>query len=202
MRARGLATAKIVENKMVCPNHRFALNIRRIDVVARIVGLAALFASLLLSVPAMAGTSTATLTVQINITAACSIDVSTLDFGSNAGTALLGGNLNATTSVSVTCTSGSPYSIGVNNGSNASSGQRRMINGANYISYNLYTDSGHANAWTTASNSTTCTTSNSCLLGTGNGSAQLTSIYGVVPSVATAPAAGNYSDSVTMTVTY
>ena len=157
----------------------------------------------LLLIPAAdAATSTATLTVQITITAACNINASTLDFGSNAGTALLAGSLTASTTVSVTCTNGSPYSIGMNNGANASGTQRRMINGANFISYDLYTDAGHVNAWTTASNSATCTSANSCALGTGNGSAQSTNIYGVVPSVAVAPAAGSYSDSVTMTVTY
>jgi len=151
---------------------------------------------------AYAATSTATLTVQITITAACNINASTLDFGSNAGTALLAGNLNASTTVSVTCTNGSPYSIGMDNGANASSGQRRMISGANFISYNLYTDAAHNNPWTTASSSTTCTAANSCALGTGNGIPQSTTIYGVVPSVAVAPAAGSYADSVTMTVTY
>ena len=171
--------------------------------LGRLVSLAgAPLLGLLLIPAADAATSTATLTVQITITAACNINASTLDFGSNAGTALLAGNLTASTTVSVTCTNGSPYSIGMNNGANASGSQRRMINGANFISYDLYTDAGHANAWTTASNSTTCTSANSCALGTGNGSAQSTNIYGVVPSVAVAPAAGSYSDSVTMTVTY
>jgi len=161
-----------------------------------------LLIGLTLAPVANAATSTATLTVQITITAACNINASTLDFGSNAGTALLAGNLNSSTTVSVTCTNGSPYSIGMDNGANALGGQRRMINGANFISYNLYTDAGHANPWTTASSSTTCTTTNSCALGTGNGAAQSTTIYGVVPSVAVAPAAGSYTDSVTMTVTY
>ena len=163
---------------------------------------AALLLGQFLAGPAGAATTTAALTVQITITAACSVNAATLDFGSNAGTALLAGNANASTSVSVTCTSGSPYSIGMDNGQNATGSQRRMINGGNYISYNLYTDSGHLNAWTTASNSTTCTSANSCVLATGNGSAQSSTIYGVVPSVAVAPAAGSYADSVTMTVTY
>jgi spore coat protein U-like protein len=156
----------------------------------------------LLAGPAGAATTTAALTVQITITAACSVNPATLDFGSNAGTALLAADVDASTTVLVTCTSGIPYSIGMGNGQNATGSQRRMINGGNYISYDLYTDAGLLNAWTTASNSATCTSANSCVLGTGNGSAQSIDVYGVVPSVAVVPAAGSYADSVTMTVTY
>lgn len=170
---------------------------------ARLAALAtALVSGVLLAGPAGAATSTAALTVQITITAACSVNAATLDFGTNAGTALLAAAVNASTTVSVTCTSGSPYSVGMGNGQNATGSQRRMINGGNYISYDLYTDAGLLNAWTTASNSTTCTSTNSCILGTGNGSAQSIDVYGVVPSVAVAPPAGSYADSVTMTVTY
>ena len=88
--------------------------------------LAAL-AQALLPASAEAATSTAALTVQITITASCNIGTATLDFGSNAGTALLAGNINASTSVSVTCTTGTPCSIGMDNGANALVTQRRMI---------------------------------------------------------------------------
>lgn len=149
-----------------------------------------------------AGTATSNLTVQIIITAACTINAATLDFGSNAGTALVSANVDAATTVSVTCTNGSPYSIGMDNGANVSGSQRRMKSGANYLNYNLYVDAGRINAWTTAASNSTCTTANSCYLGTGNGSAQSVSIYGRVPSIGTAPPTGTYTDTVTMTITY
>lgn len=152
---------------------------------------------------AQAGTATANLTVQITITAACTINAATLDFGSNPGTNLLSANVDTSTTVSVTCTNGSPYSIGMDNGANVSGAQRRMKNGvSNFLNYNLYTDAGRTNAWTTAASSTTCTTANSCALGTGNGAAQSVSIFGRVPTVATAPSAGAYTDTVVMTITY
>ena len=151
---------------------------------------------------AQAGTATANLTVQMTITAACTINAATLDFGSNAGTILVASNVDASTTVSVTCTNGSPYSIGMDNGLNVSGSQRRMKSGSNFINYNLYTDAGRTNAWTTASSSTTCATTNSCALGTGNGSAQSVSIYGRVPSIGTAPPTGAYTDTVLMTITY
>jgi spore coat protein U-like protein len=154
------------------------------------------------SVSAQAGTSTANLTVQITITASCTINAATLDFGSNPGTTLVATNIDASTTVSVTCTSGSPYSIGMDNGANVSGTQRRMKTGANFLNYNLYVDAGRTNAWTTAASNSTCTTANSCALGTGNGSAQSVSIYGRVPSIGTAPPTGAYSDTVVMTITY
>ena len=156
----------------------------------------------LAAINAHAGTATANLTVQITITASCTINAATLDFGSNAATTLVGSNIDNSTTVSVTCGSGSPYSIGMDNGANASGGQRRMNTGANYINYNLFIDSARTNAWTTAASSTTCSSANSCYLGTGSGSAQLVNIYGRVPSMGVAPPVGTYTDTVTMTVTY
>ncbi len=147
-----------------------------------------------------AATATANMTVQLTVTASCSINAATLDFG-NAG--LLAALIDATTTLSVTCTNTTPYSVGLDNGVNFSS-TRRMRQGAtaNYIGYAIYTDSGRTNAWTTASSSTTCSAANSCFLGTGNGSAQSITVYGRVPALGTAPTPGAYTDTVTMTITY
>ena len=151
---------------------------------------------------AQAGTATANMTVQITITASCTVNATTLDFGSNAGTILVSSAITGSTTVSVTCTNGSPYSIGMDNGANVSGSQRRMKSGTNFLNYNLFTDAARLNAWTTAASNSTCTTANSCSLGTGTGSAQSVNIYGSVPSTGTAPAAGVYTDTVLMTVTY
>ena len=152
---------------------------------------------------AQAGTATSNLTVQITITAACTINAATLNFGASVpGTTLVASNVDASTTVSVTCTNLSPYSIGMDNGANVSGSQRRMKSGSNFLNYNLYVDAGLTNAWTTASSNVACTTANSCFLGTGNGSAQSVNIYGRVPSTGTAPPTGTYTDTVTMTITY
>jgi spore coat protein U-like protein len=153
-------------------------------------------------VAVQAGTSTATLSVSIVITASCTINPATLVFASTAGTSLITTAVNGSSTVSVTCTSGSPYSIAMDNGANASGSRRRMISGGNFLNYNLYVDAAHTQPWSTAINSTTCTTSGDCFLGTGNGSAQSVNIYGVVPTTATAPPSGTYTDTVTMTVTF
>jgi spore coat protein U-like protein len=155
------------------------------------------------AVPSLhAATSTANLTVQITITASCTINAATLNFGTLAGTTVIAGATNASTNISVTCTNGSPYAIGVDNGVNASGSQRRMKSGANFLNYNLYTNAGLTNAWTTAASSSSCSSANSCFLGTGSGSAQSITVFGQMPAVGTAPATGTYSDTVTMTITY
>ena len=148
-----------------------------------------------------AGTSTANLTVPLTITGSCTIGAATLNFGSDAGTALLTTALTANTTVSVTCTSGSPFAIGMGQGSYYSS-SNRMASGTNYIPYALYQNSSLTTPWTTAASSTTCTTTGDCFTDTGTGTAQTFTIYGQVPTVATAPAPGSYSDTVTMTIMY
>jgi len=166
---------------------------------------AAIFVGLGTAALAQAGTATANMTVQITITASCTINAATLDFGASVpGTTLVASNVDAATTVSVTCTNSSPYSIGMDNGANFLSGSRRMKQGAtaNFLSYSLYTDSLRTNAWTTATNNTTCASANSCFLGTGSGTAQSINIYGRVPSTGTAPPTGTYTDTVTMTITY
>lgn len=147
-----------------------------------------------------AQTATGNLTVQITVTAGCAISASTLNFGSVLSSALVSAVTGSTT-ISVTCTNGSPYSIGLDNGANALATQRRMINGANYLNYQLFTDAGRTIPWTTGANSTTCTVAGQCITSTGTGTAQNFTVYG--SAIAVLPvAAGSYSDTVTMTVTY
>ena len=102
---------------------------------------------------AQAGTATNNLTVSITINAGCTINASTLAFTAVAGTTIATTAQTNSTTVSVTCTNGSPFSIGMGNGNNYTT-TRQMANGTNYIGYGLFTDSGYANAWTTATNST------------------------------------------------
>jgi spore coat protein U-like protein len=105
----------------------------------------------------------------------------------------------------VQCTNTTPYSIGLGNGNYASGSQRRMYSAATggYISYNVYTDSGYSDAWTTTTSTSSCTSGGStCALGTGTGATQAAvSVYGQVPPQTT-PVPGTYTDTVVVTVTY
>ena len=163
---------------------------------------AALTAFIFAAATAQAGTATANLTVSITITASCTINAATLTFPSTAGTSLTSTAVTGSTNVQVNCTNTSPYSIGMGQGGNYSGGSNRMVSSTNYLPYGLYVDSGYTHPWTTGATNSTCTTTNDCYLGTGNGSAQSIPIYGQVPTMATAPTPGTYTDTVTMTVTY
>jgi spore coat protein U-like protein len=147
---------------------------------------------------ASAGGSSFTATINDN----CNISASTMNFGSSAS--IISANIDSTATITAQCTNTTPYSIGLDNGTNASGSQNRMRLGAtsNYINYDLYTDSARAHAWATTSSTTSCTGgASTCVLGTGTGSNQNTTIYGRVPSQ-TAPASGIFIDTVVMTVTY
>jgi spore coat protein U-like protein len=151
---------------------------------------------------AHAGTATNTLTVQMTITASCTINAATLTFPSTAGTSLTSAAVTGSTSLSVICTNGSPYSIGMGQGLNFSGGSNRMASSGNFLPYGLYVDAGFTFPWTTGASNSACTVTNDCYLGTGNGSSQSVTVYGQVPTTPTAPPSGAYSDTVTMTVTY
>jgi spore coat protein U-like protein len=132
--------------------------------------------------------------VTITITSTCSIDAATagnIDFLSVASTAT---NVQATGTLSVTCTNGTPYSVALGEGSNNAGGGaagRRMEAGGVLVPYQLYSDASRTVVWDDDAG---------VVAGTGSGSAQPLTVYGLVPS-ANFPA-GNYSDTVTATVTY
>jgi spore coat protein U-like protein len=158
---------------------------------ASLVSLAALTS---FGVAHAAGSDTANMNVKITITATCDIHTTTptdVDFGTVASTAT---NVASTGGVlTVNCTSGTPYAIGLGNGQNylTASTTRRMINGTtNYVAYGLFSNSARTTAW-----NSTATVS-----GTGTGGSQTVPVYGTVPS-ANAPA-GAYTDIVVATVTY
>jgi spore coat protein U-like protein len=147
-----------------------------------------------------ATTATANLTVQLQVNGTCTVNAATLDFGS---TGLLASPITASTSLSVTCSNTTPFSVGLDNGANFSTTRRMKLGAtANFIPYGLFTDAGLTNAWTTASSSTACATTNSCALGTGDGSTQSITVFGQVPALGTGPTPGAYTDTVTITVTY
>lgn len=131
-------------------------------------------------------------TASATVPASCVITLANdLAFGSTPG--LLTSNRDQTTGFGFTCTGRTPWSVGLDNGMNSSGSARRMRQAAtgNYVGYELYSDSGRGTRWDNAS----------VVTGTGTGSPQALVIYGRVPSGQSAPA-GNYSDTVTITVTY
>lgn len=149
----------------------------------------------LFSLNAQAATSD-TFQVRIAITAQCDVTAGSaadVDFGTVSSTAT---NVQADGSFSVLCTPGTNYTLALNSGLNSSGPMaRRMLHTtlpATYVDYGLFLDTARTNAWgATAPN---------LYSGTGTGSAQTVPVYGLVSSANSA--AGNYSDTVTVTVSF
>jgi spore coat protein U-like protein len=145
---------------------------------------------------ALAGTQSTTMGVSATVTANCSVSTSAVGFGSI--NPLAGSSFDATGSVTVTCTTGAPWTVAADagGGSGATLTTRRMTANGNTLNYALYTDSGRITIWGDGSGAT------ARLSGTGTGSAQSLTVYGRVPSGQGSVPAGGYSDTVNVTVTY
>lgn len=149
---------------------------------------------LLATLPAMATDLTTTFQARIVIVNACTaLSANTLDFGSQG---VLSADVDQTSTMSVTCTSGAPYSVKLNAGANPSSAgdvdtRRMKSSGTDYVSYNLYSDSAGGTTWENTTG----------VARTGTGSAETITVYGRIPAQTT-PAADTYTDTVTVTLTY
>jgi spore coat protein U-like protein len=144
--------------------------------------------------PSNATTTTSTFTASITIQASCQVVSSnTLNFGTQG---VLVANNDTTATFTVQCTNTTPYNVGLNAGTTAGGTvtTRLMANGANTVSYKMYSDSGRTTNWGN-------TVGTDTVAGTGNGATQTLTIYGRVPAQTT-PAPATYTDTVTVTVTY
>lgn len=166
--------------------------------------------ALAISAMAMVGTSiaatdTANLTVGASVVNACAIGPGTLNFGAlglvvvpGAGTVGVNGDNDADSgaTMSVVCTNGASATIGGGLGLNAAGAVRKMISGADLLTYELYADAGRL---TVLDN-----TVPGSIAYTGTGAATTTdAIYGRVTAAQLAAAVkGTYSDTVALTITY
>lgn len=143
-------------------------------------------------------TDSTTFNVKINIDPTCDIkavSASDVDFGSHGHDDT---NIDAQGDLTIKCTNGTAYSIGLDNGLHFDNGNtvRQMSgigagNTGELIPYTLYLNANHSTEWTTASP----------LSGTGTGQNEVKAIYGQVANLTNAKA-GQYLDTVTATVTY
>lgn len=145
---------------------------------------------------ANAATATGVLTVQATVVATCAVGSGNLVFGTIDPAVGTPSSVNA--NVNVTCTQGTPFSVGLGDGTNASGGQRRMrgTSQSQYISYELFRD----NAGTQRFGDSVAAQR---LLGqTGLGAvANSIAVYGMISAGQSAPA-DIYSDTVPITIYY
>ena len=153
------------------------------------IGVAALVATV--STPALAGTATGTVDVSLTVGSACSVTAEPLSFGTVTSFDL---NIDASSPSSVKCTPNASYTVALDYGVNAAATTQRKLKSttsATFVNYSLFSDAARTSAWGGAT----------AVTGTGTGLDQPMTIYGRVP-VQTAVAAGDYKDTVTITVTY
>jgi spore coat protein U-like protein len=139
------------------------------------------------------GSDSVSFTASANVASLCRIDTAT-DMAFGAAPSNFASNLDQTSAITMTCTSGTAWNLGLDNGQNASGLTRRMKLGASFVTYELYRNSGRSLRWGNTIGADTLT-------GTGSGTGQSVPVYGRVPVQSPVPA-GSYSDKVTVTVTY
>lgn len=131
--------------------------------------------------------------VQINIVSSCTVSATDLNFGVYNSSAVSDVN----TSLSVLCTSNTPYTIGLDAGLSSIGGNvstRRMLAGSNALNYSLYQNASRTSVWGD-------TVGTNTLSSTGTGTSQSFSVYGRIFSNQLSPV-GSYSDRITVKVSF
>lgn len=168
------------------------MSVYRARIASAGFGFAVALAAGISPTPVSAATSTATFQVSANVPAICLISATNLAFGAYTGAVA-----NASSTVSVTCTNTTPYTVGLDAGtSTGSTVTTRKMTGPRgaLLAYSLSRDSAHSLNW----GNTVGTDTQS---GSGNGSAQSLTVFGQVAANQFV-AAGNYIDTITATITY
>lgn len=151
-------------------------------------------AALLTAATANAASSTTTFQVTANVSSSCSVTASDVAFGAYDPLSAL--PTTATGGVTVTCTLLTPYQVGLSagNGSGATVTGRKMTSGGNTLNYALYRDVTRLSNWGNTLGTDTVSF-------TGTGLAVNHAVYGTIPAQQ-AVANGNYTDTITVTLTY
>lgn len=168
------------------PNH---LTSRRRASASRCLGFAALVS---MSFAAHSATGSTTFAVTATVVGTCVVLASPLSFGNYAMA-----QIDAATSVGVTCTNGTTYtiSLGAGTGVGANVATRKLTGPSGQtLDYSLYQDVPRTTLWGQ-------TIGTDAVAGTGSGTAQTLTVYGRIPG-AQGAGAGAYADTITVTLTY
>ena len=139
-----------------------------------------------------AATDSTTMAVTATVVSTCGVSASPLAFGS-----YVMGQTDADTSVVVTCTNGTAYTVSISAGvgAGATVGLRKMTGPTSQtLNYVIYSNVGRTTVWGDTIGSNT-------MAGTGNGTPQGIPAYGRIAASQTS-GVGAYADTVTVTLTY
>ena len=130
------------------------------------------------------------LSVTTNYENSCNlISASDLNFGQMND---LSRAVTSSTTVALSCPLNTSWKVNLDQGMNYDGATRRMRKGADYIAYELYRDAQYSQLWNNSGASQ----------GTGNNGTQTINIYGKAGPSSTAVPAGEYQDTITVTLTY
>jgi spore coat protein U-like protein len=148
------------------------------------------------TISAQATTSSSTFNVTASISSSCTFTTNALAFGTYNGTSAA----SATASVLPTCTNGTTYTFVLNEASDSASGYYYMAPSgtsttvaANMVFFKVGSDSGVTSPITSSATPS--------LAGSGNGSAQTVTFYGVIPAQS-GKNTGSYSRTLTWVISY
>jgi spore coat protein U-like protein len=136
------------------------------------------------------GAATTSFTVTANVPPSCTVSASNLNFGNYSNL-----QVDGSTTVSSTCTTGAPYNIGLNPGVSAGATvtNRAMTGPAgSLLKYSLFKDASRTLNWGNTVGADTVSA-------TGTGAAQTFTVFGRIPS-AQFVTTGSYQDTITVTL--
>jgi spore coat protein U-like protein len=157
------------------------------------LGAAIACAIALVASPALAATATNSLSVSATVAKNCTLGAGTIAFGNyDPVGANVAAPLNQAGSFTVTCTKGVAYTVSLGLGNNASGSTRRMTNGTDFLTYELYLDAARTTVWDAA---------NVAAGSAPNISPITLTVYGQVAAGQNV-GVGSYSDTVVSTVNF
>lgn len=141
-----------------------------------------------------------TMTVSLTVTADCQITTPTINFGTAP---VVSGFSTVSQSISLSCTKGSAYTVGLNDGLYVSGGRRRMKSSANnYLAYDIF-KSGGSVRWGVLSSARRSSSDADVNPGNGTGTGSQTFNYNAkVYTDQATPPAGSYLDNVILDVQF
>jgi len=146
------------------------------------------------------GSGSQTMTVNLTVSNDCQITTPNISFGSAPVVAGFG---TVSQSVSLSCTKGSAYTVGLNDGENVSGGRRRMKSSAgNYLAYDIFKSAGSVR-W--GSLTTARRASSDADVNPGNGTGTGSQVFNYNAKVYTdqaTPPAASYLDNVILDVQF
>lgn len=141
--------------------------------------------------PSQAATATSAIAVTATVLSFCTIAALPLAFGNYSSALVV-----ATTTVTVACTVGTTYDVGldVGTGTGATVALRKLTLLASTLNYALFREVGRTSNWGPTIGTNT-------VAGIGTGVAQVLTVYGDIPA-GQLVTPGAYTDTVTATITY